>query len=160
MPADQNFGSVFVEGRFLSQEMLALNEEIHARYPNLGLAWIPPENRAPEDTRHWAIVINDAEGNVIDVVHTMSEFECHSAYVLKWLWENDSTRMSPWEKYLKELEQQEAVKRERDREDIYERADVIHTIAKSQLHTFRLNGRKIGADNEAPSLGLDEHDAD
>jgi hypothetical protein len=160
MPSEQNFGSVFVDGRFLSQEMLDLNAEIHARYPNLGLAWIPPENRSAEDTKIWAIVMNDEEGNVTDVITSLSSFECHTGYVLKWLYDNDSTRMDPFEKHMKIIEAEAAARRERDKEDIYERAEVIHSVAKSQLHTYRLNGRKIGAENEYPTLGLDEHDAD
>ena len=52
-----------------------------------------------------------------------------------------------WEKEQKE---------KLDRERMDERADILHTIAKSNKHTFNFNGMKIGAENEYPRLGLSD----
>ena len=145
-------------GQLFPQEMLDLNEQIAARYPNLRLAWIPPEDRGADDTLIWAITQVNNAGETIAIIKRMSSFECHPNLVLQWLWENDGHRIDPWKKFLAEQEAAAKAQRERDKEDIYERAEVLNTIAKSGLHTYRINGRKIGADNAVPSLGLDEHD--
>lgn len=132
-------------GQFLSKEMMDLATEIKARYPNLGLAWIPPEKRSADDTKHWAIVINDSEGNITDVVKELSTLECHPNFVLKWLWENDSSRMDAWEKFQKQVQMEEEARRKANQAYIEEQAEVVHSIAKSHLHTYKLpDGRKIG----------------
>lgn len=148
---------VFQGGQLLSQEMLDLSTEIAHRYPNLRLSWIPPENRGENDLEIFAVTQVDNDDNIVTIIKRFTELECHSSIILQWLWENDGQRIDPWKKFLAEQEKIAQEKRERDRQDIYERAEVLNTIAKSGLHTFRINGRKIGVDNEVPSLGLDEH---
>lgn len=148
---------VFQGGQLFSQEMLDLNTEIAERYPNLRLGWIPPEERGEDDTMHWSINQVDHSGNIIAIIKRMTSFECVPSLVLKWLWDNDGQRIDPWEKFQAEQQRLANERRARDKEDIYERAEVLNSIAKSGLHTYRINGRKIGADNEMPSLGLDEH---
>lgn len=130
-------------GQLLSQEMLDLATEIKHRYPNLGLAWIPPEKRA-KDEKHWAIVMNDSEGNITEVIKELSEFECHANYVLKWLWENDSSRMDAWEKFQKQVAIEEEARRKANQAYIEEQAEKVHAIASSPLHYYRIDGKKIG----------------
>lgn len=148
---------VFQGDRLLSQEMLDLSTEIANRYPNLRLSWIPPENRGENDLEVFAVVQVDTNGDTIAIIKRFTEFECHPNIVLGWLWENDGQRIDPWKKFLAEQEKIAQEKREADRQDIYERAEVLNSIARSGLHTYRINGRKIGVDNEVPSLGLDEN---
>lgn len=142
---DQHDTYVVEGGQLLSKEMMDLATEIKARYPNLGLAWIPPEKRAPEDDKHWAIVMNDSEGNITEVIKELSVLECHPNFVLKWLWENDSTRMDPWEKMLKIQEKEAEAREKANKAVIEEQAELIHDIQKSPLHYYTLpDGRKLG----------------
>ena len=39
-------------------------------------------------------------------------------------------------------------------EKVRELAEVVNSVAKSPLHTYRMNGRKIGIENNYPTLGL------
>ena len=149
---------VFHDGQLLSQEMLDLNAEIAYRYPNLRLAWIPPEYRGDDDVHIFAITQVDSEGNTLAIIKRLSQFECYPDFVLRWLYENDGQRIDPWEKFQAEQQKLAEERRKREKDDIYQRAEVLHAVASSNLHTYRINGRKIGADNELPTLGLDEHD--
>ena len=54
------------------------------------------------------------------------------------------------------VENEKEQKEKLDRERMDERADILHTIAKSNKHTFNFNGMKIGAENEYPRLGLSD----
>lgn len=140
----------------LSQEILDLAQEVNDKYPNLSIAWIPPENRGPEDDRPFAIVQIDQYGNQVAVIHRMHQLEVHGAYVFNWLWENDSQRVDVFDKYIKGLQAEAAKKEKENKEKIFEKAEVINTIAKSPLHTYRINGRKIGTDNYEPRIGGEE----
>lgn len=140
----------------LSQEIIDLAQEVNDKYPNLSIAWIPPENRGPEDDRPFAIVQIDRSGNQVAVIHRMHQLEVHGAYVFNWLWENDSQRVDVFEKYLKGLEAAALQKEKENKEKIDQKAEVIHSIAKSPLHTYRINGRKIGTDNYEPRIGQED----
>lgn len=137
----------------LPQHMIDLAQELNDKYPNLSLAWIPPENRGEGDDRPFAIVQIDSEGNQIAIIHRMHQLECHGAYVFNWLWENDSQRVDVFGKYLSSLQREHEAREKANKEKIFEKAEVIHSIAKSNLHTYRINGRKIGTDNYEPRIG-------
>lgn len=149
--------SVFwTPGSQLTTEMIQLAQELNDKYPNLSLAWIPPNERGEDDTRPFAIIQIDSEGRQIGVIHLMSQLEVHGAYVFNWLWENDSQRIDPWNKYLNELNAAEELKRKRNTERMNELAEVVHSVAKSNKHTYRINGHKIGVENNTPTLGLND----
>lgn len=137
----------------LPQHMIDLAQELNDKYPNLSLAWIPPENRGEGDDRPFAIVQIDTEGNQVAVIHRMHQLEVHGSYVFNWLWENDSQRVDVFDKYLVSLRREQEAREKKDREIIDQKAEVINTIAKSNLHTYRINGRKIGTDNYEPRIG-------
>jgi hypothetical protein len=137
----------------LSQEMIDLAQELNDKYPNLSLAWIPPENRGEGDDRPFAIVQIDRDGNQLAIIHRMSQFEVHGAYIFNWLWANDSQRVDVYDQYLKQLEAEQARREQQNTEKINQMAEVVHSVAKSPLHTYRINGRKIGTDNYEPRIG-------
>lgn len=143
-------------GTQLSADMIALAQELNDKYPNLNLAWIPPENREPEDDKHFAIVQIDSEGNTIAIIHRMSPLQVHGSYVFNWLWENDSQRIDVWDKFQREVQAEEDKKREQAREHVYQLAEKLHAVAKSPKHTYKMNGHKIGTENEYPTLGLND----
>lgn len=137
----------------LSQEMINLAQEVNDKYPNLSLAWIPPEHRGEGDDRPFAIVQIDENGNQVAVIHRMHQFLVHGAYVFNWLWENDSQRVDVFSRYLQGLENARLEKQKQDTERINEMAEKVHAVAKSPLHTYRINGRKLGTDNYEPRIG-------
>lgn len=139
----------------LSQDMIELAQEVNDKYPNLSLAWIPPENRGQGDDKPFAIVQIDSEGRQIGIIHRMSQFEVHGSYVFNWLWANDSQRVDVFQQYMDGLEKARLQKEEENKQKIYEKAEVINAIAKSPLHTYRINGRKLGTDNYEPRIGGD-----
>lgn len=145
---------LILPGAQLSQEMLSLAQELNDKYPNLNLAWIPPEDRQGNETQPFAIIQINSEGEQIGIIKRLSQFEMHGSFIFNWLWENDSQRMDPWKKYLQDMANEEAAKRKKEQEFNYELADVVNTVAKSNKHTFKINGHKIGSDNHYPTLGL------
>lgn len=143
-------------GTQLNADMIALGQELNDKYPNLNLAWIPPENREPEDDKHFAIVQIDSEGNMIAMIHRMSKLQVHGSYVFNWLWENDSQRVDLWDKFQRDVMAEEQAKRQQNKEKVYELAEKLHSVAKSPMHTYKMNGHKIGVENEFPTLGLND----
>lgn len=145
---------LILPGSQLSQDMIDLAQELNDKYPNLSLGWIPPEDRGEGESRPFAIIQIDSEGHQIGIIRRLSQFEVHGSFIFNWLWENDSQRMDPWQKYLNEMEREAELKRTKEQERIYELAEVVNSVAKSNKHTYRINGHKIGAENNAPTLGL------
>lgn len=146
------------QGFQLSQEMIDLAQELNDKYPNLSLAWIPPDQRGSKDDRPFAIVQIDREGHQVAIIHRMHQFMVHGAYIFNWLWEHDSQRIDVWDKLQRQIKYEEEQKAKILRERSDERADILHTVAKSNKHTFNLNGHKIGSDNNYPTLGLSDDD--
>lgn len=145
------------EGIQLSQEMIDLAQELNDKYPNLSLAWIPPDQRGQNDMQKpFAIVQINSLGQQVAIIHRMHQFMVHGSYIFNWLWEHDSQRIDVWDKLQKQIAFDKAQKEKLDRERMDERADIIHTVAKSNKHTFNLNGHKIGSDNNYPTLGLSD----
>ena len=142
----------------LSQEMIDLAQELNDKYPNLNLAWIPPEERPGNESQPFAIVqINPNTGEQIGIIKRLSQFEMHGAFIFNWLWENDSERMDPWKKYIDDMNKAAVEKRKQEQEANYKLAEVVNAVAKSPLHTYRINGHKVGAENNLPTLGLMEN---
>ncbi len=137
----------------LGQEMVDLAQEVNDKYPNLSLAWIPPDQRGSGDDRPFAIVQIDENGNQMAIIHRMHQMMVHGSYIFNWLWENDGQRVNLFDKYMKSLEAASAEKEKQNKESIFQKAEVINAIAKSPLHTFRINGRKLGTDNYEPRIG-------
>jgi hypothetical protein len=147
---------LWIAGTHLSQEMIDLAQELNDKYPNLSLAWIPPENRGMDDDKPFAIVQVDSEGNQVTIIHRMHQFLVHGSYIFNWLWEHDSQRVDLWDKLQKQIAYDDAQREKLNTERMDERADILHTVAKSNKHTFKLNGHKIGSDNNYPTLGLSD----
>lgn len=133
---------------FLSVDHVRLAEELQERYYNLGIAWVPPENRSTHEPYPFAIV--DTYQNI--VIKPLKESQVNAQFVFTWLWENDSQRVNTWDKFQKEIEKAKAERDKKNYDKIAEQAEVIHDIQKSPIHNYKINGRTLGADNEKPSL--------
>lgn len=146
---------LWTPGSQLSQEMINLAQELNDKYPNLSLGWIPPENRGPED-KPFAIIQIDREGHQIGVIKPLSQLEVHGSFIFNWLYENDSQRMDPWKKYIEGMENDAKEKREAEKIQNYQLAEVLNAVAKSPKHEYKINGHKIGSENNFPTLGLND----
>lgn len=134
--------------------MLETAQEVNDKYPNLSLSWIPPENRGPEDTRPFAIVEVDRENNIIGVIARFSQLEFYPANIFNWLYEHDSHRVDVWGNLQKQIARDEKEREAKNTEHVYELADQLQHVIKSNLHTYKINGHKVGAENNAPTIGL------
>ncbi|SRR6266498_2341057 len=138
----------------MAQWMLDMAQEVNDKYPNLNLSWIPPEDRGPEDDRPFAIVQIDSDGYTIDVIKRLSTFEFHPSFIFNWLYDHDSQRVDVWDAYMKQLKKEEKERQDVVTEHVFKIADQFQHVVKSPLHTYRINGHKVGAENEAPTIGL------
>ena len=129
-------------------------QEVNDKYPNLNLSWIPPEFRGPKDTRPFAIVEIDREGNTLGIVARFTELEFYPANIFNWLYEHDTANTDVWGNLQKMIADYQKQKDEEQKERVYELADQFQHVVKSNLHTYRINGHKVGAENNAPTLGL------
>lgn len=134
--------------------MLDLAQEVNDKYPNLSLSFIPPEYRGPEDTRPFAIVEVDRDNNILGIIARFTELEFHANNIFNWLYEHDSHNTDVWGKYMLELKKEEKEREDSYTERNYQLADMLGSVIRSPLHTYRINGHKVGAENNAPTIGL------
>lgn len=147
---------LILPGSQLSQDMIDLAQELNDKYPNLSLGWIPPEERGKDESLPFAIIQINSAGEQIAIIKRLSVFEVHGSFIFNWLWENDSTRMDPWTKHLEGIKKAAEEKRAKEKDQNYELAEMVHAVASSNKHTYRINGHKIGAENNFPTLGLND----
>lgn len=129
-------GAHLMDGQHvLSQEHLAIAQEIAHRYDNLRLIWIPPSDRIPgTDDKPFGIL----DINTQTVVKTVPETMVH--LLPRWLWENDSHRVDTFQQFL-----DTQAKEKRDREKAIEEAhapklELAHAILSSNKHTYVHDG--------------------
>ena len=136
------------------QWMLDTAQELNDKYPNLNLSWIPPENRGPDDDKPFAIVEIDRDGNTIGIVARFTQLEFYPANIFNWLWMHDTAYNDVWGNMLKEQEETNREREKKNTEHVHELADMFSSIVRSQKHTYRINGHKVGAENNVPTIGL------
>lgn len=145
---------LWVPGNDTPQWMLETAQEVNDKYPNLSLSWIPPIYRGPEDTRPFAIVEVDRDNNILGIVARFTELEFYPNNIFNWLYEHDSHNVDVWGKYMLELKKEEKEREDSYTQRNYELAEQVYAVANSPLHTYRINGHKVGAENNAPTIGL------
>lgn len=145
---------LWTPGSDAPQWMLDLAQEVNDKYPNLSLSFIPPDFRGPEDTRPYAIVEIDRDNNILGIVARFSGLEFHANNIFNWLYEHSTEHTDVWGKYILELKKEEKEREDSYTERNYQLADMVYSVANSRLHTYRINGHKVGAENNAPTIGL------
>jgi hypothetical protein len=145
----------FVGNTLVPSEVIDTDICVAEAYRNLRIAYQPAEMRAEHSSdKPFAIV--DELGQF--VVKELSVEEAKNTnFVLKWLYDNDNERHDEKDLYHKFLKTQQDIADKRkaaDRERLLERTEIAHSIASSPLHSYKINGKKIGSDNEMPYLGL------
>lgn len=130
-------------GRFVNQKHRRVAEIINDYNQDLWLCYLPPESRRPEDVEPFAIVHRPANGNEY-IVMTCREDEVDERLLAR-LWSADQTR--PGNDALKYLEAKdraaEALRLKEMMEKREEMHDQAHTLFKTPLHTYRMNGKKL-----------------
>lgn len=134
--------------------MLETAQEVNDKYPNLSLSFIPPDFRGPEDTRPFAIVEVDRDNNILGIIARFTELEFYPANIFNWLYDHDTQKVDVWGNYLKELDKEKKQREDSYTERNYQLADMVGSVIRSPLHTYRINGHKVGAENNAPTIGL------
>jgi hypothetical protein len=138
--------SEFVNGSLIPSEILDNDSEINRNYPNLRLAYMPPEVRASHSKdKPFALV--DGIGEFVIKELTQAEAK-NIGFLLRWLWENDSQRHDGRELFAKfhaELAQEKKKKMAPIKEKFHEELEIVHSMARSPLHSYKLpDGRRIG----------------
>lgn len=130
-------------GVAMSQDHSHMARAIAERYPNVRLAGVPAHFRTAAEEFPFALV--DSHTN--QVLKELREKEVTISFIFQWLYEHDTAARGVKEVYEKYLKDKEAKKKAKDdavKEHMHENLDVVHSIAKSPLHTFRHGNRKIG----------------
>ena len=133
-------GAHLMDGQHvLSQEHLAIAQDIAHRYDNLRLIWIPPADRLP-DTDDKPFGILDIQTQII-----VKRFpEKYVPVIPRWLYENDSQRIDTFAEFQKQQAKVKADAAKAVEEKHAPQLDLTHTILKSNLHTFKHDGLRYG----------------
>lgn len=145
----------FVGTSLIPSEVLDSDICVNEAYPNLRIAYQPVEVRAEHSLDKPFALVDQLGGFVIKELS--EEMARNTPFLLRWLFENDSARHGEkdlYKKFMDAAAKKETDRKKEEREHLMERAEVAHAVASSPLHTYRINGRKLGADNERPSLGI------
>lgn len=133
-------GAHLMDGQHvLSQEHLAIAQDIAHRYDNLRLIWIPPTDRIPgTDDKPFGVL--DVRTQII--VKRFPESMVH--LIPRWLYENDSHRVDTYAQFMKEQEKVKADAAKAVEEKHQPVLELNHAILKSPLHTFKHDGLRYG----------------
>lgn len=147
-------------GRVLPQAYIDMSMIINRVYPNIEIGMLQNEAHinAEAESHPFCLMLINGDGSVQPVKYLKSE-DMNIDIIMGWLDSNnapDKTGDEHFADYLDDLAKKElAAKKIRD-EATAEEADLLATIYTSKLHTFRHNGNNIGADNNRPTLQLQE----
>lgn len=145
----------FVGNTLIPTEVRESDAEVNRAYPNLRVAFMPTEKRAEHSIDKPFALVDQLGGFTIKELS--EEMARNTPFLMRWLWENDSARHTAsdlYDKMVKAKDDKEKARKAEERDHLLERAEVAHAVASSPLHTYRINGRKLGADNEFPTLGI------
>lgn len=147
----------FVGSTLIPSEVLEADALVNRAYENLRIAYQPAENRAEHSIDKPFALVDQYGGFVIKELS--EDMAKQGEFILRWLWENDSSRhgeKSLYDKMIAAQQKKVDDQKKKDLERLAERTEIAHAITSSPLHTYRINGRKVGADNEFPYVGIDE----
>lgn len=145
----------FVGSTLVPQEVIENDMVINGIYDNLRIAYLPVENRSDLDKDKPFAIIDQFAGYT---VRELSEDEAKSLnWIQKWLYDNDSDRHGADVLYRNMQErnaQHRAAVQKVLNDELAEKVEKVHAIASSPLHTYKIDGVKVGVD--VPYLGLNE----
>lgn len=119
----------------LSQEHLAVAQEIAHRYENLRLVFIPTVDRIPgQDDKPFGI--RDIRTGIM--IKTVPETMVH--LLPRWLWENDSNRIDTYQQFLNTQAREKKAREDKINEKHAPKIDLAAHIIGSKLHTYVHDG--------------------
>lgn len=130
-------------GMAMSQDHQFMAQAIAERYPNVRLAQVPNHFRTSAEEFPFALI----DPRTDTVLKELREREVNISFIFEWLYEHDTQARGVkevYEKYLADKAKMAADKKTKQMDIFNENLDVVHSIAKSALHTFKHNGRTIG----------------
>lgn len=119
----------------LSQEHMAVAQEIAHRYENLRLVFIPPSDRIPGADREPFGIRDIRTGIMIKTVD-----EKMVPVLPRWLWENDSNRIDTYAAFMKKQEAEKKAREDAIDEKHAPKIDLAAHIIGSKLHTYVHDG--------------------
>lgn len=150
-----------IEGdRFLPKAYIDMSMIINRVYPNIEIGMLRNDahiNKEAEDHPFCLMLIN--ENGTVQPVKYLKESDMNLDLIMGWLDSNnapDKTAEQHFQEYLDDLVKKETADKKIRDEHSAEEADLLTSIYTSKLHTYRHNGNKIGADNNRPTLQLQE----
>ena len=130
------------DGHFVSEKHAYIAEIIQDFNPYLQLVWIPPENRAAEDTTPPFAVMDTTPGKKPYVVFTIKEDELDER-VLARLFQGDLSNNDVLAQIEAGEKAQQVMDLKKKMEAAEERQDFIKSVVGSHKHSFRHHGRII-----------------
>ena len=127
------------EGYWVNEKYLRISEIIKDYDPTLELAWIPPERQAFDGSDPYAVV-HRPEGLAPYIVFTIKEEELDER-VLARVFRGDLTKQTPLTRIESLEAAKEAMRLKEKMELAEERQDLVTSIVKSPLHSYKHNGK-------------------
>ncbi len=128
-------------GVFVNERHRRVAEVIHDYYEHLQLVWIPDSQRDNAQEREFPFaILHKPEGQQPYIVRHVRESEVNER-LLAWLWSNDNERSNPILALEKADEAKRIMEAHAAQETRDEAVEIGTTILKSNLHSYRHNGK-------------------
>jgi hypothetical protein len=117
-------------------------QAIAERYPNIRLAQVPAHYRTSAEEFPFALV----DFRTGDVVKPLREREMTIRFIFEWLYKHDLQARGVkevWDNYMREKERLKKEHMAPIKERQAENLDIVHSMAKSPLHTYKHGNRKV-----------------
>lgn len=131
-------------GMGMSQDHQFMAQAIAERYPNVRLAQVPNHFRTAAEEFPFALV----HARTNEVLKELREREVTISFIFQWLYEHDTQARGVkevYEKYLADKAKMAADRKHKHNEELGEKLEFVQAVAKTDLHYYRHDGRKIGA---------------
>lgn len=131
-------------GEFVSDKHAHLAGILQDYKPTLSLVYIPKKDRTATDTKPWAIL--DSPANMPQhIIRYLSDAEMEKPQeVLSWIFEGDLDKHRPGDVFAKmeaKRMAQELLDLKKQEEDLADFHDKIEFAAKTNLHTWKHDGK-------------------
>lgn len=133
-------------GEFINEKHAHLAQVLNDYKPTLSLVYIPKKDRDENDTKPWAIIDQPLKKNMPPhIVRYLTDAEmANPEEVLSWIFEGDLDRHRPDDVFAR-MEAKRAAKElldlKRQEEEMLDFQDKIEFAAKTNLHTWKHDGR-------------------
>lgn len=130
-------------GMGMSQDHQFMAQAIAERYPNVRLAQVPNHFRTAAEEFPFALV----HARTNDVLKELREREVTISFIFQWLYEHDTQARGVKEVYQKYLDDKARHAKEvkyKQNQQLGEKLEFVQAVAKTNLHTYKHDGRKIG----------------